>query len=253
MEYKKQWEFLKGKFEAGQLGHAYIFSGQDMEGLKAFTKDFVQSISCKFPDVMTISSSNSKSSLRDNEDKQEIDISLIREAQHFLSYKSYYGGYKTVIIEHAERMNLEAQNCFLKNLEEPKGDTVIMLLSSKPEMLLPTITSRCQRIKFLGGASPQAQLPQNVSNILNLDLAEKFKFAKAANLDGVNFQNMLQGLQQHFRNLLLAKLGIGKAPENNYSLEKLKKIIRLIETISHNSLIYNSSPKLALEIILLEL
>ncbi|OGZ65885.1 MAG: hypothetical protein A3C50_00785 [Candidatus Staskawiczbacteria bacterium RIFCSPHIGHO2_02_FULL_43_16] len=236
----KQWDFLKGKFEAGQLGHAYIFSGQDVESLKKFANNFATFINCKFPDVFIVKSENSKSSLKDGEDKQEIDVALIRETQHFLSYKSYYGGYKTVIIENAERMNLEAQNCFLKNLEEPKGDTLIILLSSKPEMLLSTIFSRCQQIKFFSPVVRTALLPgsdQELLQVIEGDLAQKFKYAKNANLEGGGFENILYALQNYGRK----------------DIGKYWKVLKLALDLERQVMTYNLNKKLALEIILLEL
>lgn len=231
-----QWGFLTKKFEAGQLAHAYVFSGADLESLKNFANDFTKFINCKFPGVFVVKSENSKSSLKDGEDKQEIDVALIREIQNFLSYKSYYGGYKTVIIENAERMNLEAQNCFLKNLEEPKGDTLILLLSARPEMLLPTIFSRCQQMKFAGGKTREAPLPQDLANILNLDLAEKFKYAKTANLEGGGFENILHALQAYWRK----------------DIGKYQNVLKLALDLEHRVQVSNINKKLALEILLLE-
>ena len=77
-----------------------------------------------------------------------IQISQIRELQHFLSLRSYYGHWKSVILDEAEKMTPEAQSCLLKTLEEAKGKVLLILISSHPEMLLPTIYSRCQTIKF---------------------------------------------------------------------------------------------------------
>ncbi len=236
MEHQKQFDFLKNKFEAKQLGHAYVFSGADVESLKRVANDFAAFINCKFPDVFVVKSENSKSSLKDEVDKQEIDISLIREAQHFLSYKSYYGGYKTVIIENAERMNTDAADCFLKNLEEPKGDTLIILLSSKPETLLPTIFSRCQQIKFTGGKELAPELPQNLLNVLNQDLAEKFKYAKTANLEGGGFETILHALQNYWRK----------------DVGKYQKALKLALDLEYKVQVSNLNKKLALEILLLE-
>lgn len=236
MGYEKQFQFLKDKFKAGQLAHAYVFSGADMEGLKTFANDVAALINCKFPDVFVIKSENSKSSLKDSEDKQEIDIALIREAQHFLSYTSYHGGYKTVIIENAERMNVEAQNCFLKNLEEPKGSTLIMLLSSKPEMLLPTIFSRCQQIKCMG-ETDNVKVPAGLMDVLNQDLAEKFKYAKTANLESGGFENILHALQQYWRK----------------DIGRHQKVLKLALDLEHKVQTSNLNKKLALEILLLEI
>jgi len=280
--YQKQLDFLKKKFEIGQLGHAYLLSGKNVEEINIFAKEFIKLINGKniagldtaiengtFQDLLTIKSINSKSSVENKKDMMQITVDQIREAQNFLVFKSFYGGFsarggsafggKSVIIENAERMNIEAQNCFLKNLEEPKGKTVIFLISSKPDILLPTIRSRCQEIKFYDEKKYEAEDDVNdLLKIISLDLAEKFKYTKLVNLEGDNFNKILSGLQRYFRNLLLIEIGIN--PTNyesnritNYSVKKIKKILRLIDDIFYQSSIYNINNKLAMEVILLEL
>lgn len=223
--YQKQFEFLKNKFEAKQLGHAYVFSGGNMTELKAFSDDIAKLLNCKFPDVMAVRAGESL----------EISIEQIRDVQNFLAYKSYHGGYKMVVMEDAQRMTAEAQNCFLKNLEEPKGDTLIILLSSKPEMMLPTIFSRCQQVKF-SGVSEIPPLPQNLQNVLEADLAEKFKYAKAVNLEGGGFENILHALQHYWRK----------------DLARHQHVLKLALDLERQVQISNINKKLALEILLLE-
>lgn len=63
-----------------------------------------------------------------------------------LSFKAYQGRYKVMIVWIAEKMNVECANKILKILEEPSEDTVFMLVSDRPEEVLGTIYSRCQRI-----------------------------------------------------------------------------------------------------------
>ncbi len=65
-----------------------------------------------------------------------------------LSVKNYEARYKVIIIYQPERMHTATANKILKVLEEPPAFTVFILLSSNPELLLPTITSRCQLVKF---------------------------------------------------------------------------------------------------------
>jgi DNA polymerase III subunit delta' len=139
--HKKQWDFLKKKSGTNQLSHAYLFMGAKEIGKRMFAIEFAKLLNClgeekphlrqgfggqacgkcincqsieknNFPDVKIITK---------KEDKSEIDIAQIREVQNFLSYKSYYGSFKIVVVDDAEKMNLEAQSCFLKTLEEPKG------------------------------------------------------------------------------------------------------------------------------------
>ena len=263
MNHAKQWDFLKGKFEAGQLSHAYIFSGQDVDGLKSFAKDLVKLVNDKsiagslpnrqasdiaieserYPDLLVVKSQNSKSSLKDKEDKLEIDVSQIRAAQEFLNLKSYYGGYKTVIIENAERMNNEAQSCFLKTLEEPKGKTMIILVSRRPDALMDTIFSRCQQIKFFGKIGPkiltgQGNTLNSLKDIIKLDLAEKFLYAKNVNMENGNLEKILMVFESFFREILLAKVGIEASrvePEfmEMYDIFRLRNILRKIEHVSY--------------------
>lgn len=234
--HKKQWEFLKNKFEAKQLAHSYLFTGEDGIGKKLFAKEFSEFIGCKFPDLMII---------EPVEDK-EIPVAKIREVQNFLAYKSYNGGFKIVIVDEAEKMNLEAQSCFLKTLEEPKGQTILFLISSKPDMLLKTIASRCQAMKFF---KPK-NLPENKEKlekekeilnsllpVLNSDFAEKFKYVKAVDFEKKSAVEIIYVLEKYLRK----------------DVEKNKKILELAEEINKKLMLTNANPKLALEILLMEI
>lgn len=286
MIYQKQWQFLKKSFESGNLAHAFLFSGQDIESIKSFTKDFIKLINClyykshgrkvcgtdkkdvcrncrmiengSFPDLLTLKSSDSRSSVKNEKDIMEVSIEQVRRAQNFLGYKSYYGAFKSVIIENAERMNSETQSCFLKTLEEPKGKTVIFLLTSKPDFLLPTIFSRCQHIKFFYKVSnelseSEKKTMQELKKIIYSDLAEKFKYAKNVNLEEGNFNKILNILQKYFRQLLLSKISAINFTEKKYPISKIKNNLELIEDLIYKSDTANVNKKLALEILLMEI
>lgn len=64
----------------------------------------------------------------------------------WLDETSYAGGWKVAVVSEAERMNDSAANAFLKTLEEPPPQTLILLVTASSQMLLPTIRSRCQQI-----------------------------------------------------------------------------------------------------------
>ncbi|RJQ56503.1 MAG: hypothetical protein C4526_01640 [Nitrospiraceae bacterium] len=97
-------------------------------------------------------------------DGDQITVSAIRGLEKSLAYKPFEGNYKIAIIDNAERMNPAASNAFLDTLEAPPDQSVLILVSSRPDMLLPTIRSRCRRINF-------TPLPLNVMGDL---LREKF-------------------------------------------------------------------------------
>jgi len=286
--YQKQWNFLKNKFETGQMAHAYLFSGKDLELIKNFAKSFAKSLNCLyykshgrgicgvdekeeicqncmmiekgiFSDLMIVKSEDSESSLKNKKDMMEITIGQIRNAAIFLGYTAYYEGYKVLIIEDSERMTFEAQNCFLKTLEEPKGETIIFLVSSKPDLLLPTILSRCQEIRFFHCGQydilkSEEVILENLRKIMDSELAERFQYVKNANLEGKNFNEILMVMRKHFRNLLLSKINEeANSARSNYSIKNLKNIIELIENINRQADITNINSKLALEMLLMEI
>lgn len=268
--HKKQWEFLRKKFEQGQLSHAYLFSGEKGIGKKAFAVELIKMANCQakksapcqkcfscqaiergsFPDFKVVSVANKKDYLFG--DGGEIKISQVRDAQNFLNYKSYYGGYKSVIVDAAENMNVEAQNCFLKTLEEPKGNTLLFLVTSRPDMLLGTITSRCQLLKFFKpkGLVPAPEQTERENKILknflrvaDASFAEKFKYVKAIDFAEQDPKEIIAVVQKHFRKKLL----------DNFSDEKALRALALSEEINNKLTFTNANPRLALEMLLMEI
>ncbi|UCD34109.1 MAG: DNA polymerase III subunit delta' [Nitrospiraceae bacterium] len=79
---------------------------------------------------------------------RQVTVSAIRQLEEALSYKPFEGAWKIAIIDDAEKMNQSAANAFLQTLEEPASRSVLILISSRPDMILPTIRSRCQRVSF---------------------------------------------------------------------------------------------------------
>lgn len=283
---------MKNKFETRQLAHAYLFSGQDLESIRNFAKRFSKLVNClyyksngreicsidekrkvcqncrmaergNYLDFMIVKSANSESSLENGRDMMNIEIEQIRQAQDFLALKPYYGNYKFLIVDDAERMTFQAQSCFLKTLEEPRGKTIIFLISSKPSMLLPTVSSRCQEIKFFYQGTyeilnEEQELFSDLKKIMGLELAEKFQYAKNADLQDQNFSKILGVLRKYFRQLLLFKIGVISEPPlsfsaKSYTAHQVKKIIELIENISHQATQNNINNKMALEVILMEI
>jgi DNA polymerase-3 subunit delta' len=77
-----------------------------------------------------------------------IKINSIREVRRQSALTSLYHRKKVFIISNADEMGDEASNTLLKTLEEPPGDTLLVLTTSRPETLLQTIVSRCQLVRF---------------------------------------------------------------------------------------------------------
>jgi len=77
------------------------------------------------------------------EKAKQLKVDQIREVSEFVGQTAQMNGYKVVVIECADTMNLNAANALLKNLEEPAGKTAFILTSDQANRLLPTIRSRC--------------------------------------------------------------------------------------------------------------
>lgn len=153
---EKQREYLKKISKAENIPHALLFSGPEKIGKKLIALEFIKNVFCEkqdghcgqcyscrsiesnaFPDLAMISPLDGN-----------IAIEQVRDLQRLLSLKSYNNSTKAGIIDDAHLMRKDAQNAILKTLEEPIGDTVLILITPYPEMLLKTIRSRIEQVKF---------------------------------------------------------------------------------------------------------
>jgi DNA polymerase-3 subunit delta' len=89
------------------------------------------------------------SSTKKNKKKTQISVAQIRELSDFLSLSSHQSnGMRIVLIQPAESLNLASANALLKMLEEPAPGVVFILIAHQLQRLLPTIISRCQKVKM---------------------------------------------------------------------------------------------------------
>jgi len=139
--HQKQWQYLEKLLKKDCLPHAFLFFGQEKLGKKTLAIEFFSKVlggnPYSHPDLFLI------------EPKEGvIQISQIRELIWKISLKPYSAPIKVGIIDQAHLMNKDAQNSFLKTLEEPADNTFLILITPYHEFLFPTIISRCQILKF---------------------------------------------------------------------------------------------------------
>ena len=159
--YQKEWQFLKKSFLNSKLTHGYLFSGPEAVGKKTLAIEFAKFLHCQEKEIkkrpcevcpacqMVLKGIHPDALfLAPLVKNKEIQIAQIRDLISKLSLKPFFSAYKTVIVDQAHLMNSQAQNCFLKTLEEPKGNTLLILITEHPEALAGTIRSRLQEIKF---------------------------------------------------------------------------------------------------------
>nr|WP_284060347.1 DNA polymerase III subunit delta' [Pseudomonas sp. NW5] len=127
-----------GKRElANRLGAWLLCSAAQPEGACGQCKSCLLLQAGSHPDVFEV---------YPEEPDKPIRVDQVRELVDFITRTAQLGGRKLVQLAPAEAMNLNAANALLKSLEEPSGDTVMLLVSHQPSRLLPTIRSRCQAL-----------------------------------------------------------------------------------------------------------
>jgi DNA polymerase-3 subunit delta' len=88
-------------------------------------------------------------------DSGAIKIEQVRDVIDRAGYRPFEGRRRVVIIDEADAMAASPQNALLKVLEEPPSSSVFILITARPDMLLPTVRSRCQRLRFhVSGQGP---------------------------------------------------------------------------------------------------
>ncbi len=95
------------------------------------------------PDSLSETESGEEHETGKKKPSRQISVDQVRALADFSNLSAYRGGYRVVLIHPAESMNTNAANALLKTLEEPSARMLIILVSHKPQQLLPTILSRC--------------------------------------------------------------------------------------------------------------
>lgn len=198
----QQKKILSTALKTGNIPHAFIFSGLPKIGKKTIALEFVRNIFCSNKNLKGESCGNCYAcrSINENvfpdlalvqpeEAGKEIKIEQINELTEKLSLKSYSNSYKIGIIDDAHLMNVHAQNALLKTLEEPKGRTVLILITAHPHMLLATIRSRVQSLKFY--ALPKDKIESYLIGIgASANLAKEIREASSGQIGkAIDFYN----------------------------------------------------------------
>lgn len=160
-------EALRRALVGQRLHHAYLFAGPEGVGKGLTAQGLAEALLCSSPlpdgDACAACNACRRAASRQHPDlhvverltkgktderERQIKIDQVRELQRSLGFKSYEGGRRVVLIIEPEKMNPATANALLKTLEEPGPDTHFVLVSAEAHRLLPTVISRCQRVRF---------------------------------------------------------------------------------------------------------
>lgn len=146
---------------------------------------------------------------KDKKGNREIKIDQIRILREKLALAAFEARCKVAIIDEAELINEEAANAFLKTLEEPPSNTVIILISTSPEKLPDTVRSRCISIGFkpLGEKETETILGKKYQERDLLRALVRLSMGRP----GLVLEEDITGLRKDFLSALLAMAGNGRA------------------------------------------
>jgi DNA polymerase-3 subunit delta' len=166
---------LERSLERNRLAHAYLFSGDSLDELEAMARTLAKALNCSsartapkrslhscgqcdscrgiehdsHPDVLWV---------RPESKSRVILIDQMRDLMRAVNLKPTSAQFKVGVIAGADRLNPQSANAFLKTLEEPPADSILVLLTTEPQRILETVLSRCLRLSFGGdGARTRAR------------------------------------------------------------------------------------------------
>ena len=167
---------VRAALERGQPHHAYLFAGPEGVGKELAARLFAQAANCEaaeglrpcgacdsckrivkgsHPDVLflrpqadLVARGQMGKADFDAAPSREIRVDEVRQLARRLSLAAAVGRRKIAVLTPADAINERAQNAILKTLEEPPPSTTFILVTAAPDVLLPTVRSRCQRVSF---------------------------------------------------------------------------------------------------------
>jgi DNA polymerase III subunit delta' len=230
---KRVKEVLERMLEAQRLPGALLFVGEDGIGKKLFALEIAKALNCRTPGpsgpcrtcpaCVRISRLNYPNSADPDDWKQMIwtdhpDVGMVvapkrvllvtqmRQIEREANFRPFEGKARVFLIDDAEKLNDSSANALLKVLEEPPRTSHIILITSRPAMLLETIRSRCQMIRFspLNPADIENYLVQN-------QLSDKTTARLRARVATGSIGRALSGDIDTFRDQRKAMLSVLKA------------------------------------------
>lgn len=203
MRIEAAYELLANAFAAGRPAHGYLVIAPPRGAGQALTERVLALLFCeadskpcgecrgcvrvaehRHPDLLWI---------EPQKKSRIISVDEVRDMQSRVYQTSFEGGWRAVVLAGADRLGAPAANAFLKTLEEPPSRCVFFLLTDRPQGLLPTILSRCQRVTVEGVGE---MLPDDVRERLVSILAMDSSRSVVASLGQAD---LLQGLLKGVR------------------------------------------------------
>ncbi|MBD9481675.1 DNA polymerase III subunit delta' [Pseudomonas sp. PDM14] len=224
------WQQLAGR---QQHAHAYLLHGPAGIGKRALAERLMALLLCHSPSgleacgqckgchLLAAGTHPDNYILEPEEADKAIKVDQVRDLVSFVVQTAQLGGRKVILIEPVEAMNINASNALLKSLEEPSGNTVLLLVTHQPSRLLPTVKSRCvqQACPLPDEASSLAWLAQALPECSEEERRELLVLAAGSPLAARRLQQ--QGVREQralvvegVKKLLKQQVGVSQLAES---------------------------------------
>src|SRR3984893_16165070 len=191
---------LRRAHDQKRLGHAYLISGPAGSGKREVAAKLASTVNGTDTDDAFSSKAREIFVAEPESKSRRILIEQIRELEHGLQMRAAEGRRKVAIIVEADRLQPQAANAFLKTLEEPPANSLLLLLSALPEALPDTIVSRCISIP-LAANGEEIEIPERTDlvELLRKTAREKNWGIQQAYRLSQGVQALLSGIKEQIR------------------------------------------------------
>src|SRR5438309_1341749 len=191
---------LRRAHDQKRLGHAYLISGPAGSGKREVAAELACTVNGTAAGDVFSSKAREIFVAEPESKSRRILIQQIRELEHGLQMRGAEGRRKVAIIAEADRLQPQAANAFLKTLEEPPANSLLLLLSALPEALPDTIVSRCISIP-LAANGEEIEMPERseLVELLRDSAREKKWGVQQAYLIGQGMQSLLGKVREEIK------------------------------------------------------
>ena len=190
--------YLRRAYDQGRIAHAYLISGPPGSGKQMLAAELASLVNgTKMTDVFS-AKAREIFIARPESKSRRIIVEQIRDLEHALQMRASNGRRKVVIIADADRLQPQAANAFLKTLEEPPKDSLLLLLSALPEALPETMLSRCITIPLTADDHRQAKAAEEekLVKLLQQSVREQDWNIQYAYRLAQQFQGLLRAIRE---------------------------------------------------------
>jgi len=191
---------LRRTHEQNRLAHAYLISGPPGSGKQGLAAELASLVNGTAPSDVFSARARDIFVAQPESKSRRIVIEQIRDLEHALQMRASNGRRKVAIVSDADRLQPQAANAFLKTLEEPPKDSLLLLLSALPEALPETILSRCIAIPLAPEGHPKNKAEEKkLVKLLQQTVCEQSWSIQYAYRLAQEFQCLLRAVREQIK------------------------------------------------------